>query len=558
MATTAPLTLLSTKNRAKALLKAVHNGDPEALRRIAPYFASAGDLTLQQAQLVIAREHGHASWAALKREVSAGDVEARFLELTTLVYDPLPDAGPDRFRAAADLLAAHPKLAGQSVHVAAAIGDAVGVARMVAADPALRDAPGGPRGWPPLLYAAYSRLPSRSSWPAAEVLLVRGADPNAHFWWEGQCKFTALAGVFGHGELGPVKQPEHPHCAVFARALLAAGADPNDRQAAYNRQFEPENEWLSLLLEFGLAPSHPNRWPENPSGLDVGTLDYQLIQAIQYGYAARVRLLIQAGGNVNGTDLFANRRTSGRSLYQAALLVGHPEIAETLAAAGAVRAPLTGEDAFAAACLNADREAAAEALRREPDLLARVSQATLLSDAVSQGRADALELMLELGFDPNADGMRLPLHEAAYRGDVPAMRRLLAAGADPTRRDRRFFGQPIGFAAFARQAEAIAVLEALPMDIFAAAEWGKIDQLERSLAEDPDQLNRSVGAFRGDGEERADDWMTPLALAVKNDRREAVAWLLSQGARVDVGPLRALARAHAGSAVQTLLAEARP
>ena len=69
-----------------------------------------------------------------------------------------------------------------------------------------------------------------------------------------------LTGAFGEGELGPVRQPRHPHSLALARLLLSAGADPNDGQALYNRMFEPGNDHLELLLEFGLGTGDGGPW----------------------------------------------------------------------------------------------------------------------------------------------------------------------------------------------------------------------------------------------------------------------------------------------------------
>src|SRR4029077_11521278 len=75
---------------------------------------------------------------------------------------------------------------------------------------------------------------------AAGMLLQSGADPNAGYLWHRlPTPFTVLTGVLGEGELGPVRQPRHPHALALARLLLEAGADPNDGQALYNRMFEP-------------------------------------------------------------------------------------------------------------------------------------------------------------------------------------------------------------------------------------------------------------------------------------------------------------------------------
>jgi hypothetical protein len=42
--------------------------------------------------------------------------------------------------------------------------------------------------------------------------------------------------------------------------LLEAGADPNDSQALYNRQFEPDDGHLRLLIEFGLGTDRGGPW----------------------------------------------------------------------------------------------------------------------------------------------------------------------------------------------------------------------------------------------------------------------------------------------------------
>lgn len=72
------------KDQAKTLLKAVGAGEPFALERTKPYFDDASSLTLQRAQLVIAREHGFISWRKMKSFVEARD---------EMLANPLPDGG---------------------------------------------------------------------------------------------------------------------------------------------------------------------------------------------------------------------------------------------------------------------------------------------------------------------------------------------------------------------------------------------------------------------------------------------------------------------------------
>jgi hypothetical protein len=60
------------KKRAKELLRAIRAADPAAAQRLRVHLPRpAGEATLADAQLVIAREHGFASWARLKRHIQS-------------------------------------------------------------------------------------------------------------------------------------------------------------------------------------------------------------------------------------------------------------------------------------------------------------------------------------------------------------------------------------------------------------------------------------------------------------------------------------------------------
>jgi hypothetical protein len=192
------------------------------------------------------------------------------LSLACLTYN-----GPARHEEAVRLLAAHPQTAVASTWTLAASGDAAGVERAVAAQPALARAQGGPFSWEPLLYLTYSRVPQADAVGTARVLLRAGADPNAGYLPEGLAPpFTALAGALGGGELG---QPAHPRDLLLARVLLEAGADANDGQALYNRGLLGDDiGYLELLLEFGLGrgsgggPAHQGRGVRADTGRAAG------------------------------------------------------------------------------------------------------------------------------------------------------------------------------------------------------------------------------------------------------------------------------------------------
>ena len=152
---------------------------------------------------------------------------------------------------------ARPGLGAESIHVAAAPADAGRAAPPSGRGPRLANVEGGPFGWPPLLYLAYARhdpdVSADAVRDAVAVLTGAGADPGAGYLWHGSSPpFTALTGAFGEGEGGPSNQPSHPQWEALARALLDAGADPNDEQTLYNRMFRPDDSHLALLFEYGL------------------------------------------------------------------------------------------------------------------------------------------------------------------------------------------------------------------------------------------------------------------------------------------------------------------
>lgn len=539
--------LENLRKQAKSLHRAAGRRDVEALARIGPYFGDPAAIQLTQAQLVLAREYGFPSWRRLKQYVEAPSppdtpvtdpLATRFLDLVCLHYGSQPDR-IERFREAAALLEAHPQIAGHSIHTAAATGDAAAVADWLDRDPALLEQKGGFHHWTPLIYAAYARPPGVSTLAVGLLLLARGADPNAHYMWGGQYRFTALTGVFGQGEGGPVNLPEHPDCEVFARALLDAGAHPNDGQAAYNRCFEPGDLCLSLLLEYGLNPEHPLNWLQEPGGAAQPgtTMGFQLINAIRRGFLSRVKLLLDHGADPNLPDNTYETLTKGHPPLAAARLLGETAIAEALLAAGADPDDLQGIDAVQAALMAGDVAGAQAVLEVQPDLQAGLQAGLaarageMLDTAANAGNHSALRAMIEIGFDLSPPGARGPLHAAAWNGDIETAKLLIAAGADPSVRDPDHDSPPMGWALHAGKPEMVEYLERQKIDIFAAAARGLIDRLTEILDADPMELDRRFVSVRARPDRpAANDWLTPLAAAVANGRGAAAALLLDRGA----------------------------
>jgi ankyrin repeat protein len=468
--------LVHLKYQARDLLDAHKAGDAEAVARITPFLPSSPSLFhLSDAQFVVAREYGFESWSRLRAYVetvashtcsphketvepeAAADV---FLRLACLVYG---NDHPSRREQAKQMLAEQPGIRGANLHVAAATGDLETAQALLAANPKLARERGGPNHWEPLLYLAYSRVGFESAnWlDTARLLLRHGADPNAAYLWEGSYLFTALTGVFGEGEAGPVNLPEHPECLPLAELLLRAGANPNDSQVLYNRQFVPGARYLELLLEFGLGKPAKDAWSRRLSGRHLQSPSQmvadQLFLAASHGHRDRMELLLDHGADPN----LLNRQ--GRTPYELALLGGHPGIAELLLAHGAQRKDLAPLDAFAAACSRGDRTAALDLLRADASLVGQLGsrQAEMLAAAASGNHLEAMRVMADTGFDLNAMRHSTPLHEAAWNGHLEMVKLLIGRGADATIRDRSHSGLPADWAAHNHRHEVAAYLESL-------------------------------------------------------------------------------------------------
>ncbi|MCZ3378874.1 ankyrin repeat domain-containing protein [Rhizobium sp. AG207R] len=564
-------TLDSLKKQAKSFLKAVQAGDTSARSRVMPYFADIASVGLQDIQLVLAREFGFSSWAKLKAHLESGDrkhiprdqLANRFLSLATVSYFANIPADPARFDEALMLLESHPEIADESIHVAAALGDADRVGRWLDRQPQLLDRRGGPHDLTPLMYAAYARVPGRSSLPAARELVRRGADVNAFFLDAGQYRFTVLTGVFGEGEAGKDRQPPHPECEAFARLLLDAGAEANDSQALYNRMFERDDTCLKLLIEYGLSARDKNNWFVREDGKFVENMqtvfDYQLAWALEHRMGERVRLLVENGADVH-------KPINGRTPYEWVRLSGDSKLAAYLIQKGAVAVRLKLED-WAYLQIKAgdiDAEQIMMLFKQQGgnnlNIVAAMDKAhpDMLHEAAGENDLRAVGLMLALDFDVNAMTSRTPLHEAALHGHMEMAKLLIEHGADTTVRDPNFHAPPIGWAEYNGKDEMVEFLKAYPLDIFAAATFGQVDQLAAILDRHPEQVNIRFGDFRPHGQATDRDWMTPLGFAIVNRCGEAVRILLAKGADRSVRDVsgqsyRDLARETGDEAIISLL-----
>ena len=476
--------LENLRKQAKSLLKAAEANEANALSEFLavglPRHGSA--LLLSDSQFVIARRYGFPSWSKLKQHVEviveysawpkdftaadeASTMADRFISFACLNY---ASDHTSRREKARDLFASNPALGHENIYAGATVGDHVFVKRLLQDQPALAITRGGPHNWEPLLYATYSRLNSSrkedSTLEVARVLLDHGADPNAGFLWDGVYLFTALTGVFGEGERGPLHQPEHQYCTELARLLLQAGADPNDSQTLYNRMFTGGTRHLELLFEFGLGELSNGAWYrrlgdqlESPEEL----IRQQVAWAAKYNQRRRMQLLIEHGVDLDGLD-----SRFKKTPYELAVLSGNTAMAELLLAHGAKTSVLSPIEAFSAACLGADVSRAEALLAKHPAMLEELgpTRAELLNLAAESGKQDAIRLMHRLGFNLNERKRTVALHSAAMSGNLVMVKLLIELGADPSVRDEEFNATPLGWAEFSQHTAVADYLRTLEKD----------------------------------------------------------------------------------------------
>ncbi|WP_053204997.1 ankyrin repeat domain-containing protein [Jiangella muralis] len=434
------------KKQAKELLRGYRDGDPAAVARFRaslPHVAQshATQPRLRDAQSCVAREYGFVSWAALRRHVD----EARGMSAEhwlRLVYagDTVGGTHAARPVEAARLRAAVTAtgdLAAATGDLAAATGDVAAVTAAIAADPGWVHRPGGSFGLPPLIAVAHSslvRLPEFAAGlrASARALLAAGADPNqAVVLTGGQHPVTALYGAAG---------VTHDH--ELTALLLDAGAGPDDGESLYHSL--GDRECARLLMAAGATVTGTNA----------------MYAVADHDDAEVLRLLLEHGGDPNEPSpswgsplLFALRRRCSTAFVRLLLDAGADPRAVTPDGVGAHRlalrfglteaaALLPADDAstpleeLIAACASGNGAVARNLVAAHPGLVDTLDegQRRLLPDLAGEGAADAVRLLVEAGWPvdaPGGDWQATALNLAVYRGDAALARFLLEHGADP-------------------------------------------------------------------------------------------------------------------------------
>lgn len=550
---TARTSLDTLKKEAKRWLRALRGGDAEARRRFeAAYPGGPAAPGLRDVQQALAREHGVASWLALRAELDDQMLAARthaervadFLEMASLHYGVRPGTraygdysdSPDRRRQAARILERHPEVGRASLHTAVVCGDRHEVARILAARPGAAREKGGREGWEPLLYLCYGRLPTAAAaddaLEIARALLDHGADPDSAWtydWDDRPMSFSALCGVIGDGESGPEACPPHPRADELATLLLDRGADVNQGQALYNTMLRRDDDhWLRVLIARGLGPGHPIAWepPSRREGTSI--FQYLLDHAVEMNHLRRATTLLEHGARPVASD--------GKDLYRRALLGGGVEMAELLARHGAARSELSGADAFRAACMRMDRAAAERMVAAHPEYMDQ-ARLLLVDEAAKRDLPDVAGFLLDLGVSPDADfpgpgGRYHALHQAACMNATRIAALLIERGAEVDIRDQGEAATPLAWAVHTHMSGTIELFSRHTRDPFTLAAAGQLDRLRALLAEEPALANATTERALGLGVLGASPGETPLFVVPDDEDRaiEVAELLLAHGA----------------------------
>ena len=439
--------LAQQKKQAKELLKSFTAGDAEAGARVRAVLPDKKRITLADAQLVLAREYGFASWAALKRHVDAQPAES----------NPI-----------------------QAVQDAFHRGDAGAVRRLVRQHPKLRALINEPA----LSFDSPAIVAFAEDAAMVEVLLELGADPNQKStWWAGG--FHALHSATGEAAerlLAAGAVPDACAAANLDRPELLARMLRDDPARVHERggdgktplHFARSRAVADLLLDAGADidardvdhRSTPAQWMldrrlELARYLVELGASTDIFLAAALGLTDRARTMLESNRDLlnlrTGRGDYAEKPPSsyhiyfwtigdGRSPLDVAAQFGQRETLETMLGFA------TPMQRLLSAGRMADATRARALLREYPDLIATMGpeQHRAITDAAWQGDAKAVALMLELGFDPRTPGhdSGTALHCASWEGSAEAVAAILHHPDVRTLlsiRDARYGATPLGW-----------------------------------------------------------------------------------------------------------------
>jgi ankyrin repeat protein len=464
--------LTQYKKQAKGLLRDVAEGVVSARERVRkhhPRFRGIRDsewglVQLSDAQLVVAREHGYASWPEFAKHIEMlrvirslqelGDPVNVFIEVATV--DRRGWHGSGSLEYAEMVRLRYPEVARANVFSAAVLGDAGLVREFLARDRSLATAQGGPHGWDALTYLCFSRYlriekdRAESFVEAARALLEGGADANTGWieYIDEVPRPVKEAAIYGAAGLA-----QNPG---LTRLLLEYGADPNDEETPYHVPESDDNTVLRILLESGK--------------FNEASLACVLLRKADWHDEEGLRLVLEHGVSPNlftrfgltvlhqavlrdnrlgtlevlldhGADpLLPNARDGGSAIVMAARR-GRRDFIELLRRRGitANGGPL---EAMIVACARGDSAEASELVSqyaREAEQLLSIG-GEILCDLAGNGNVEGIRCLLDLGVSPGSvrgendlywdvTKETTALHNAAWRMQHAVVRELIRRGA---------------------------------------------------------------------------------------------------------------------------------
>jgi ankyrin repeat protein len=445
--------LAQQKKQSKELLRAHIAGDNEARERVRAVLPDKQHIALGDAQFVLAREYGFASWAALKHHVDERAEESR--PPLERVHEAFRRRDANALRR---LFAQHAELRAQinepvfsynSPAIVAYAGDRdmVDVLLDFGADPNQRST-----WWAGGFHALHM-----ATGDAAERLIAGGAIPDA-------CAAShldrpeLLAGIIAadpsrvHERGGDGQTPLHfAHSRAVIDLLLAAGADVDARDVDHRAT---PAEWM-LERARGAGRYELARYlVERGASTDI-------FLAAALGLVDRVRAMLTGNPELlerkTGQGSYAAQPPSSSHIYTWTIGDGRSplEVAsqfeqhETLEAMLGFASPL---QQLRLAYRRGDEAAVRALLQHHPTLIESISRQEhrMISDAAWEGDEKAVSLMLALGFDPRTPGndSGTALHCAAWQGYPGTVRTLLEhchASEMLAIRDAHYGATPLGW-----------------------------------------------------------------------------------------------------------------
>ncbi len=495
------------KNQAKSLLKEYRAATPESFARVRenhPRLQATARFTLADAQLVVAKEYGFATWSALKGHVLAQPANP---SLDTTI---------------------------RSLQDAAGRGDVVRLNALLEANPGLINETAGPGVRTPLHHAVFGK-----SEAGVRFLLEHGADPNIrcegdnayplHFAAEKQL-FPIIRILIEHGA-DPVGEGDYHELGIIGWATAWEYVNPSSEIVDYLLTHGARHNIFSAVA-MGDLEAIRHLVSQAPADLErrmdmTSRRRRPLHLAIIKKQPQSLLTLLDLGANTESLD------EAGFTALDQAALSGETQLAQMLLDRGAkVRLP-------AAVCLGRTPDIK-KLLQKDPQILKPGERwGNLILRAAERAPGTVIETLIQAGAsvqvrdDPktsvDSTSGYTPLHAAAFHGNLTAATVLLHHGANVQAREEKYHGTPAGWANYAGHAQMRDLILRGPVDIMEAVEHGLTQRIQIILEEDSEALRRTFSTYPL-YPLYAEGWHTPLAFAVTQNKSEMVRFLLDHGA----------------------------